>query len=577
LRRETAEVLDDILLDKFVLQEKDRQGRPKKIRYQQAAWNQAAGKPGKPEQRPLTRDDIAALKPFHWGFVFNEALNERGGFDIILTNPPWETFKPNGKEFFERHSALVSKNKMTVKEFERRRSALMKDPEIRTAWLEYMSGYPHQSQWFRVAEQYRRQFSAAAGGKKVGSDINLYKLFLEQCRNLLCEGGHCGIVIPSGIYTDLGAKGLRELLFAETRIGGLFGFENRKTIFENVHRSFKFVVLTFRKGEATEEFPAAFMRHEVKELADFPDRGAVRMPVRLIRKLSPDSLSLMEFKSETDRKIVEKMLRFPLLGERTKDAWNVRFRREFDMTNDSRLFRAEDAPGRLPLYEGKMIWQFDHRFAPDELAYWIDEREGRASLLGRTEDTGQKLDYQDCRLAFRDIAASTNERTIIMAILPQNVFCNNKLPNAYIEGDSGRRNLMIDLFLCALMNSFVVDYVARMRVTTTLNFFHLNQLPIPRLTEEHPAFLRIAKRAARLVCTTPEFDRLAAAAGMESHRNSATEPAERAALRAELDALIARLYNLTEPEYRHILGTFPLVAEPIKTAARQAYRAAPRG
>ena len=51
------------------------------------------------------------------------------------------------------------------------------------------------------------------GGKKTGSDINLYKLFTEQCANLLREGGDCGIVIPSGIYTDLGAKGLRDLLF----------------------------------------------------------------------------------------------------------------------------------------------------------------------------------------------------------------------------------------------------------------------------------------------------------------------------------------------------------------------------
>ncbi|MDD9817855.1 MAG: ATP-binding protein [Gammaproteobacteria bacterium] len=571
LRCETAEVLDDILLDKFVLQEKDRQGRPKKIQYEQAAWNKAAGKPGKPKKRTLTRDDIAALKPFHWGFVFNEVLNARGGFDIILTNPPWETFKPNGKEFFERHSELVSKKKVSIKQFEKRRRALMKDPEIRTAWLEYMSGYPHQSQWFRVAEQYRRQFSATVGGKKVGSDINLYKLFLEQCHNLLCEGGHCGIVIPSGIYTDLGAKGLREMLFAETRVGGLFGFENRSTIFENVDSRFKFVVLTFCRGEAAEEFPAAFMRHEAKELADFPERGAVKIPVRLIRKLSPDSLSLMEFKSRTDRKIVEKMLRFPLLGEQIEDAWNIRFRAEFHMTNDSHLFHVKDAPGRLPLYEGKMIWQFDHQFAPDKLKYWINERKGRASLLGRTEDTGQKLDYQNCRFGVRAIASNTNERTLIAGPIPRNAFCGNSIlvaqPALEVHPPSEVEMLVIQ----AILNSYVVDYFLRMKVTTNINMFYLYQLPIPRLSKKHPAFPSIVNRAARLVCTTPEFDALAAAAGIESHRSGATEPAERAALRAELDAQIARLYNLTEPEYRHILGTFPLVAEPIKTAARQAY------
>ena len=48
------------------------------------------------------------MHPFHWGFEFDEILNKRGGFDAIITNPPWEIFKPNGKEFFEDHSDLVS-------------------------------------------------------------------------------------------------------------------------------------------------------------------------------------------------------------------------------------------------------------------------------------------------------------------------------------------------------------------------------------------------------------------------------------------------------------------------------------
>ncbi|WP_442941805.1 Eco57I restriction-modification methylase domain-containing protein [Nostoc sp.] len=53
-------------------------------------------------------------------------------------------------------------------------------------------------------------------GKRHGKDVNFYKLFLEQCFNLLRHGGGCGIVIPSGIYTDLGANKLRKMLFIAT-------------------------------------------------------------------------------------------------------------------------------------------------------------------------------------------------------------------------------------------------------------------------------------------------------------------------------------------------------------------------
>lgn len=559
-KQEAIETLDDILLDEFT-----RLG----IKYEQSTWDAKKGAEGKPVKRAVTIDDIKKLQPFHWGYEFDKVLNGRGGFDVIITNPPWEILKPQAKEFFADYSKLVTKNKMTIKEFEEHQEEVLRDEEIRAAWLEYLSQYPHQSAFFRNAKQYENQISVV-NGKKAGTDINLYKLFTEQCYNLLRDGGQCGIVIPSGIYTDLGTKQLRELLFSKTQITGLFGFENRKTIFEGVDSRFKFVVLTYGKGSLTERFPAAFMRQEVAELAVFPKRGGLPVAVTLVQRLSPDTLSIMEFDSDTDVEIAEKLLRYPLLGEEHIGSWSVSLTREFDMTNDSGLFRTSPGPGTLPLYEGKMVHQFDCRFA--EPRYWVDEREGRKSLLGRTEDDGRMLDYQTYRLGFRDIAASTNERTLISAIIPP-TFHGNKLPTVKVF--QGGLRVLRDaeqLFLAALWNSFVMDWMIRMKVTTTLNFFYLYQLPIPRLTEKDAAFAPIVERAVRLTCTTPEFDDLAAEVGLGSHRNGATNPVERARLRAELDGLVAHLYGLTEEEFAHILSTFPLVPAEVKEAAMQAYR-----
>ncbi|MBB1126326.1 hypothetical protein, partial [Thiospirillum jenense] len=87
-----------------------------------------------------------------------------------------------------------------------------------------------------------------------------------------------------------------------------------------------------------------------------------------------------------------------------------------------------------------------------------------------------------------------------------------------------------------------------------------------------PAFNPIVTRAAQLICTTPAFDSLAAAVGLHSHRDGVTDSTKRATLRAELDGLIAHLYGLTELEFAHVLSTFPLVADDIKTAAMGAYR-----
>ncbi len=85
------------------------------------------------------------------------------------------------------------------------------------------------------------------------------------------------------------------------------------------------------------------------------------------------------------------------------------------------------------------------------------------------------------------------------------------------------------------------------------------------------------ERAARLICTTAEFDDLAKEVGLGSHKRGATTTADRARLRAEMDGLIAHLYGLTEEEFAYILTTFPLVPDPVKVAAHNAYRDVARG
>jgi type I restriction-modification system DNA methylase subunit len=562
INRESQVKLNQILLNEF----STKLG----IKYEQEQL------PGKRQKRVLNRADIDALEPFHWGYHFDKVF-ARGGFDAIIANPPWEIFKPQAKEFFARYSALVTKNKMDIKTFEKEQEKLLQDPEVAAAWCEYKSQFPHVSLYYRSAQEYQNQISVV-NGRKQGTDINLYKLFLERCFHLLRSGGECGIVIPSGIYTDLGTKQLRELLFSQTQVTGLFCFENRKEIFEGVHRSFKFVVLSFEKGGKTQSFPTRFMRHEVQELLDFPGADDIHLDVDLIRRLSPDSLSVMEFKSEIDLKIAQKMTRFPLLGETIAGKWNLKLNAEFHMTNDRHLFKTDPGEGRLPLYEGKMIHQFTHQFDLSVLKYWIEEKEGRQSILGqRVSDHGQKnMNYQDYRLGFRKIASSTNERTMISAIIPSS-FCSENFQVALRFDDQQKTLIQYSemILLCALWNSFVVDFMLRQRVSANINFFYVYQLTLPRLQEGDPWFNPIVERAAKLICTTPEFDDLAAEVGLGSHHNGVTDETERGKLRAELDGIIAHLYGLTATEFAHILTTFPIVTDDVKQAALNAYRDVP--
>lgn len=548
------------------------------IKYEQVTWDDKKNKEGKSIKRSINIKDIQALEPFHWGYEFSEIFRKKDGFDAIITNPPWEVFKPNSKEFFLDYSKVVSKKKMNIKDFEKEQEKLLQDDEIRAAWTDYLSRFPHVSSYYRSATQYKNQISVV-NGKKAGSDINLYKLFIEQCYNLLRKGGYCGIVIPSAIYTGLGTMQLRKMLFEDTQISNLISLSNEKFIFENVHHAFKFCFLSFEKGKKTKRFNAIFRidpREAIhpRDLEYLFDAGEdyIELSPELIAKLSPDALSVMEFHGEIDKTIIDKMVNFSPLGESIESVWNLKIGSEFHMTSDSHLFKTKPSKNSLPLYEGKMINQFEHDTSLAK--YWVDEKAGRQAIIGkRKDDDGEFLPYQDYRLGFRAVAGNTNSRTIIVGPIPKNVFCGNSL---LVSQDLVGANLVVAQ---ALLNSFIVDFYARQMVTNNINMFYIYQLPVPRLKPKDKWFTAIVERAARLICTTEEFAELweEVMKNKWTEKKVATQEYERSKLRAELDGIIAHIYGLSEEEFAYILSTFPVVPQPQKVATQNAYRDVERG
>ena len=565
-KQEANATLNWILLSEFI---------ERGIKFEGATWDARAGKEGKPKRRPVSFADVEKLHPFHWGYEFDQALEE-GGFDVILTNPPWEAFKPEAKEFFSEYSGIVSKNKMTIKDFEKEQDRLLKNSEVRNAWFEYQSRFPHVSLFYRTSPQFENQISIV-NEKKVGTDINLYKLFLERCFRLLRTGGRCGILLPTSIYSDIGSKRLREMLFMDSRVSALFGLSNERFIFEGVHHSFRICLLVFEKGGSTPSLQVGFrvnpreaVSADYLEVFLYDEIQHLNLDLELVRRLSPETLSLMEFKSQTDIQIAERLIRFPRLGERIPGLWNVVLVNEFHIRNNSKLFVTKPGPGRLPLFTGRMFNQFC--LTDESSGYWIDEITGRRKLLGKQEDSGQSLDYQGHRWVHRRIARSTDSRTMISSITPRNVFTEVNSTTLDVAGTGISSAEM--LYLCAVSNSFVFDWFLRQKVSSTLNKFYIYQIPSPRLAESDAGFGPIVSRVAQLICTTIDFADLFQEITQTpwSSIGGATEPEARSRLRAELDGLIAHLYGLTEEEFVHILSTFPVVPQAVKDAALEAYR-----
>jgi hypothetical protein len=501
--------------------------------------------------------NLDRVRPFHWAVEFPEVFfDEDGkpldnaGFHIIFGNPPWEIVKPDLREFYAQFDPDIE-SKLTRKKAEKRIAELnAEDPRYEVAYNQQKITIEESAKYFRATGDYMRQ------GR---GDTATHKLFMERMYSLLGDKGRLGYIVPSGIYTDLGTKDLRGMLLNDGRIESLYSFTNGvsggQIYFAEVHRSFKITMLLAQKAVSADSFLACF-RIDPRDvpipdnLLDFlaDPNNFIEVKPESIQRFSPDSLSIMEFQSEQDYQIAEKIYDdHPTLGEEIGNSWNIKFAREFDMTNDRHLFN-QIGQG-LPLYEGKMIHQFTASHA--EPRYWIKTEDGKKKL----SNSKAKKWHQGYRFAFREIARSTDERTCIATVLPPNTFAGHTLWVGVAP------DYKVLLFYISLVNSFCVDWIARFKVGTHVTLFVMKSLPMPRLTEGNPYFDALVPRAAQLVCMRQEFaDLWQEVMGNDWGKSKGTITAEkRQGLRDEIDAIVAHLYGLSRTEFEHILGTFPLV------------------
>jgi hypothetical protein len=461
------------------------------------------------EQEPESA--LERVRPFHWGIEFPEVfydeegrLKENAGFTIIVGNPPWEIVKPDLREYYAQYDPRIESQLNRAQAEARIAELQLEDPRRAEEFERQNQVTERTSAYVRQSPDYSRQ------GR---GDTATHKLFLERSyAHLLAREGRIGYVVPSGIYTDLGTKDLREMLLNEGNIQYIYSFSNERGFFSGVHHDFKFTLIGAQKGQQSEGFWAAFRFNPrvavtPDELPAFLANSDNLIFIRrdAIFRFSPDSLSLMEFKNQHDVNITEKLYgEHPLIGDKLVNSWNIRLNREFDMTNDRKLFNTNS--GMIPVYNGRMIHQYDAHYAPHE--FWISEE--KVSAIS-TETWNQIQHY---RLGFRRISNTTNERTLIAAIVPPNTICDTV---AIAENNETNSHVQL-LYLCALFNSFCLDYVIREKVAKTINMFYVYQLPMPRLTSGNPYFEAIVARAARLVCVRAEF------AGLWREVTGATPP-----------------------------------------------------
>jgi hypothetical protein len=444
------------------------------------------------EPRLAEAGRLAALhRFFHWTLAFPEVFFDSdgrpradAGFDAILGNPPWEMMRGDAGASDEREA--------------RRRETSLLTRFVRQSGV----------------------YDACAGGH-----VNQYQLFVERSIRLLKPGGRLGLVLPWGLASDHGSAALRRMLLGRCRIDGFIGFENTRAIFP-IHRGVRFLLLCASHGQPTERVRARLGRRDPDQLepADTggppgarPDDEIVLSPA-LLRRLAGDGLAFPWIRRPAQLRLVERLAAAaPPLGDAA--GWAARFGRELNATDDRAIFSA--TPGGLRVVEGKQVTPFRVRAADG--ASWV-------SSSADLPQAHLRQAVRRPRLAYRDVASSTNRTTLIAAIVPPGVVTVHTLFCLQTP-------LAVDdqWFLCGVLNSLVANFFVRPWVTTHLGTGTVERLPVPRPAPGDTSRDRIAAIARRL-----------------------SSDADAPDARAELEALVVGLYGLSAGDLPIVFEEFPL-------------------
>ena len=534
---------------------------------------------------------------FHWCVEFPEVFAANKGFDVMCGNPPWDKIKVEDKKWFESHNRADIVNAGTASQRKEAIEALQtSDPTLYKEYAKALADAEALSRFVRLAGR----FDLTATG-----DIDLYPMFAELCLSFSREAW--GLVLPTGIAVNDSNKAFFSKLIDENRLVSLYDFENREKLFD-IDSTNHFCLLTIGKEQNTPRtVKGGFFLTRLDHLLD--PRRIYSLQTSDFARLNPNTKTCPVFRTSRDAKLTAKIYRNStiLYNEVTgENPWNVKFGSMIHMSNDSHLFRTYaqltelgatlngttfttvDGETYVPLYEGKMIWHYNHHYGswpiegerpnsinmpsetelknPDSCImpwYWVPLSAVNDRLVKYDKDGKLVWEWKHkWMLCFRDISKSTNERTMIATVVPKQGF-NNKAPIIFEES-----GILDGTTICGIISSIVFDYATRQKVGgKSMNFFYVKQLPV--LTPDQiPSAIQwqIVKRVAELCYFNHDMDGWASELWEEMNEEQRAElpqlgaqqpwiynPERRAILQAELDAIFAHLYGLNTEDLRYIL------------------------
>lgn len=472
----------------------------------------------------------ARLRFFHWELEFPEVF-ANGGFDCILSNPPWEQLESNEIEIFGRFDSAFGVR--TDAERRRIRDQFASNSDV----IAYYQNIAWSAFFLRKSWGTDGYFRGVVGPEidtrrpQARGKMNLYREFLAQLGKLLRPKGRFGVICPSSILSDINSSGLRVFLARELGLEVVDVYVNRERFF-NIPLHNKFTCL--RGGTEC-------------------DQVALWNQGSPVAKLSKDEAEFgwPEIEAPHSGELLAQM-RAQSVGLRH---YSAKVGGELNTTTDRRKGNYIEPDVReligidwIPVLQGTSIERYNG-FAKSfefEQARWRPRSFGEEALSNRylNPDVGNDLLFKKFKIAFKLTSKpQINPRSAIGAVMP---ICSTVHTLGVIWSELAEEIPLV----AAIFNSYAFDYFLRYYIQgQSITKELIAQVPWPKIPEN--AVQRVSELVMRLSCPA---DHPSVRYPPEYHGGDPPlPPGQREVAEEELDGIVATAYGLGRDEMRWIL------------------------
>lgn len=180
------------------------------------------------------RLDLAAQiaeqnKFMHWELEFADLFAERGGFDLIIGNPPWIKIEWNEQSVLSDTHPMFAVKKLTATQTTHKRAEALENTVTRKMYFSEYEMLSGEQAFLNAVQNY---------ADLKGQQTNLFKCFLPQSWMFSGKSGVAAFVHPEGVYDDPKGGALREKLYPRLRYH--FQFANERKLFPEVDHHTQF-------------------------------------------------------------------------------------------------------------------------------------------------------------------------------------------------------------------------------------------------------------------------------------------------------------------------------------------------